>query len=164
MHHALDYIKYPKMKVVTGHGSILQFSIASKKARFPGSLNITNGCSYSDGNSVFYGRIKRDGTLQPYRDAPIELRDAITTINRNPKIAAQEYAKLTSSCCFCQLKLTRADSIFYGYGLHCAKHYDLPFSRSKYRIKQADVKLNSVKVYTNAPYQLNLDLLKTGSR
>lgn len=45
----------------------------------------------------------------------------------DPVLAAKEYAKATSACCFCGIALRNASSVYHGYGPICADNFGLPW-------------------------------------
>lgn len=155
MHTAKQQLEYPKMRMMLQNGKQIMFTIAGSRARFPGSINITNGESFSSANSKFYGRIKKFGTLQVYRDAPVNLEFQLELVENDPVAAAKIYGNATSNCCFCNRELTAPDSIANGYGEHCALNYNMPY------VKQARI-IHRFKPIQTEPVQLEFNLLKAG--
>ena len=110
-----------------------RLNVASDRAKVPGSLNVIDGVPTpwgSDERPPWYGRVLRDGTYQPSRDAngkaePITER--LVALARDPAKAARESAKLTGRCIFCNTSLSAGPSTAVGYGETCASNYGLPW-------------------------------------
>jgi hypothetical protein len=129
LHNAQDAKKWPKLRVqyeTLQTRYKVQFSVAGQNAKFPSSINITDGMPY--GQSMFYGRII-DGELQMNQHvlrqlAPnrIEaLQKLMIAMAKNPldelKIQGQNYGH----CCCCGRELTNPKSIANGIGPICAE-------------------------------------------
>ena len=120
---AADKLKYPRIKLVVDDNS-LQLSRAGETARFPGSINVTDGGPY--GNNVWYGRVV-DGEWQPSRRCEDWLTNWLIRFAANPAKVAKEYGSMSGFCCFCNKPLTDDRSVTEGYGPVCAKSWDLPW-------------------------------------
>lgn len=119
-------LKYPKIHLRPEPSTPIRLSRAGSRARFPGSVNVTNGAPYGDPDSRFYGRILTDGTFQAGRDLTPAVRAALTALADDPVSAASEHGHRTGACCFCNRELTDPRSVHVGYGPVCADHYGLP--------------------------------------
>ncbi len=121
-------LKWPKIRLVMDSGSKLVLSIAGMKARFPGTVNLTDGSKYGDPNGVFYGRIMQDGKFQPNARAMDHVEEvALFLMNfcMDPHAVAHAHGQKTGNCCFCAKDLTDKRSVAAGYGPVCAEHYGL---------------------------------------
>ena len=120
-------LKWPTITLALGvEERPLVLTRAGKSAKYPGSVNVKvktyNGYDW-------LGRVLEDGTWMPGRlaeDYPI-LEDFLRQFAESPAEIAAEYGKKTGRCCFCNLKLSDARSLFVGYGKTCAGHYNLPY-------------------------------------
>ncbi len=119
--------KRPKIHFLID-GKEFKLSVAGSKARFPGTVNVTDSYRY-------YGRIHPDGRYEPSKGYTREIHDMVLKvlheIAADPAKAAAEYGKKTGRCCFCSLPLTDARSLMVGYGKICAGHYCLPWNVSE---------------------------------
>lgn len=108
----------------------IRLSVSGEQSRFPGTVAVTS-VQQGDGYRNFYGRICKDGTFVPGRDATADNLPSIVAILRrlaaDPAGTACEHGKLTGNCCFCSLPLTDGFSVDAGYGPICAKKYSLPW-------------------------------------
>jgi hypothetical protein len=113
------HLKHPAI-VLNG----VKFSLASERAKVPGSVNVLN---YN--TKEWYGRILHDGKFVPgYRTEMTDsVAETMVKLADDPIKAASEYGRLTGRCCFCNLPLTDDRSTFVGYGPICAKHFGLPW-------------------------------------
>lgn len=102
----------------------LRLSLASERARVPGSVNVVG-----DPSGTWFGRILADGAFEhsPRDTTPPEVTDLLTRFACDPAGVAAEHGKLTGKCCFCNLPLTNDRSTAVGYGPTCAKNYGLPW-------------------------------------
>ena len=127
MHGAKEHIKYPKIRLEP-EGLKIQLSVAGEKAKFPNSINITDGKPYGESN--FYGRIHADGTTEynkvfgPVRQNDINM--ALELFADDPIAYAKLYSNATGNCMFCCRELTDPQSVGVGYGPICAENYNLP--------------------------------------
>ena len=115
--------KYPRIKVSV-EDRPLSLSRAGDRAKFPGSINVTDGKRYGD--NVWYGRIK-DGQWEPSRKCETWITEWLLKFATNPASVAAEYGKMTGFCCFCNKSLTDDRSISVGYGPVCADSWALPW-------------------------------------
>jgi hypothetical protein len=124
---ARKHLKRPSIVLACDQVGELRISVAGQYAKVPGSLNVATNASY--GQSVWYGRIKVDGSFEPsYRTAtPATLLPLLRKFAARPAETAAEHGKLTGRCCFCDRRLTDERSTAVGYGGTCAKHYGLPW-------------------------------------
>ena len=119
-------LKYPKLWLDTD-GVVIRLSKAGGNARFPGSINVTNGVRYGDPDSKFYGRIHTDGNFEPGRDHTADVSRVLVRFNDNPTDFATTYGHKTGNCCFCGRQLTDPRSVGVGYGPVCADNWGLPW-------------------------------------
>ena len=129
-------VKYPKLTFETPDGRTLQLSRAGDRAKFPGSINVTDGRRY--GENIWYGRIV-DGEFRLSRDADDEVTDFLTALAKDPKGFAKAYGVKTGNCCFCNAKLTTDDSNAVGYGPVCAKNWGLPWGKAATKAATTEV-------------------------
>ena len=109
MHAAQQHVNHPKLRLKMDEGFPLHITVAGNKAKFPGSLNLTDDGPY--GNNTWYGRIDaRTGkvafgqfTKQVFKDRVL---DTLTVFQSDPAKYAALYGKETGACCFCGLALT----------------------------------------------------------
>ena len=127
MHTARLHIEWPKIRLQCldnlSMDMTIQLSIAGNKAKFPNSINITNGKPFGEGK--FYGRILTDGQLKLRIESDIIERE-LELFAENPTGYAKLYSNATGNCMFCTRLLTDPQSVAVGYGPICANHYDLP--------------------------------------
>jgi hypothetical protein len=64
-----------------------------------------------------------------------DFKKSLYFLNDCPQEAAKNYGRLTGRCCFCQLPLTRSESIAAGYGPVCAGNYGLQWGVEKLEFK-----------------------------
>lgn len=114
-------LKYPKVRVVV-NGNPLVLSRAGSNAKFPGSINVTDGGPF--GNNIWYGRISGD-EWKPSGKREQWVSDWLQAFASNPAQVAADYGKMTGYCCFCNQQLTDDRSVGVGYGPICAKHWGL---------------------------------------
>lgn len=115
--------KRPKIRFFIGETEFT-LSVASSKAKFPGTINVNGG--------FWYGRIHQDGRYELSsrieQSAHEPIIKALLEVAADPAKAAAEYGKKTGRCCFCALSLTDERSLNVGYGAICAKNYRLPWN------------------------------------
>lgn len=132
---AHEKLKYPKITVEI-EGIKFQISRAGDKAKFPGSLNITDGGRY--GSNVWYGRIHKDGKLEASHSMTGDIRKRLDHLNSDPAKFAAVYGQLTGSCCFCNSPLSTDESTTVGYGPVCAKNWGLPWTKAEVAAAKAE--------------------------
>ncbi len=121
-------LKWPKIRLVMDSDRKLVLSIAGPNARFPGTINLTDGSKYGDPDGIFYGRIMQDGKFQPNARAMSYVEEvALFLMNfcMDPHAVAHAHGQKTGNCCFCAKDLTDKRSVSAGYGPVCAGHYGL---------------------------------------
>ena len=108
----------------------LRLTVATQRAKVPGSINVVSAQSYDD----WYGRVTQDGQYQPSRKyAPATITAiglALKAMADDPAAAAGAYGKLTSRCCFCGRRLGEGEderSVEVGYGPVCASRFGVPW-------------------------------------
>ena len=116
MYRAKENLKYPKIHLTTEDNLHVQISIAGQRARYPLSINVTDGGRYPDNR--YYGRIHPAGRYEPSRSVPASVT------------MAADHGHASGSCCFCNRELTHRHSLATGYGPVCAKNYGLPHGGS----------------------------------
>jgi hypothetical protein len=97
-------------------------SLAGIKARFPGSVNVTNEKRYED--STWYGRIVA-GRLRAGNLAFNGLHACLVGFVSDPERAAAAFTEAQRGrCCFCGTKIKKGS-----YGPTCAKKYGMPYTK-----------------------------------
>lgn len=99
-------------------------------ARYPGSINVTNGMPFGDPHGEFYGRIHKDGRFEPGRSCTDVVTGVLIAINSNPAKIAAAYGIKTGNCCFCSTPLSDERSTSVGYGPICAGRFALPWGET----------------------------------
>ena len=128
---AAKRLKVPAVELsIPETGVVVRVNVATARAKVPGSLTITGGRD-DIGERPWYGRILRDGTFQPSREAPVGLAKRLAQFAADPARIAAEHGKLTGRCCFCRLALTDGRSTAVGYGETCAANWGLPWGKAK---------------------------------
>jgi hypothetical protein len=140
-------LKFPAVVLdVPGYEDGVRISRAGARAKFPGTLNVTNGAKDdSEYGRTWFGRVGLDGKYAPSRDATPEIAAALKAFAADPVKVATAYGrvkrsqievrnadgtvgfKLVGQCCFCRKALTDERSTDVGYGKICAGHYGLPW-------------------------------------
>jgi len=127
---AATKLKYPKLKL---HNPEICLSYAGGRARYPGTITVTNGKGYGNAANHYYGRIDTFGTFiqSPYNSiTPEKLKiilEFLKELNSNPLLVALTYAKATGNCMFCGRLITTNESLTVGYGPICAENWGLPW-------------------------------------
>jgi len=130
-------LKWPKVALVyemdksgrshPQHKKVL-IKVQGPNSRSPGALALVVdgvgycGCIHLD-HTVFFNR-----AAAGVKDALLAL---MIEFNKDPKKMASDHGKLLSSCCYCRLPLSTAESLAVGYGDTCAKHWGLPWGKIK---------------------------------
>ena len=122
-------LKYPKIKVNIGQDNKLVMYLAGVRSKNLGGIEINNGYSFGDPDSIFYGRVLPNGAVQfTYRAVSNPaIADTINAIIADPIGTAKVIGQRTGHCIFCSRELTDAKSIFHGYGPVCAENFGLPW-------------------------------------
>jgi hypothetical protein len=130
---AAAHLKRPAVVLAVpgvGNGE-LRLTVAGAKAKQPGTVNVTD--TEADWDSrTWYGRIQRDGTYQPSRDAngtSQAITEKLRALAKDPVGVASEFGRLTGRCCFCNRALSDERSTAVGYGGTCADHFGLPWGK-----------------------------------
>jgi hypothetical protein len=118
--------EWPKVRLAF-HEHPLHLSVAGEKARYPNSVNLTDGGSY--GQNKWYGRIGADGTFTPAEAArnlsPKDKQEFWGLLARMRDGEAEEvfaeFGKRFGVCCICGRELTNSDSVKVGIGPICRK-------------------------------------------
>jgi hypothetical protein len=106
-------------------GDEICISQAGDRAKFPGSLNVTDGRPF--GMNVWYGRIYQDGAFEPSRASSDTVLDFLKKFAADPVETAARYGRRTGNCCFCNRPLSDERSTTVGYGPICAETWSLPW-------------------------------------
>lgn len=119
-------LRFPKVAFRVGDRT-LQLTVATERARYPGSLNVKD---YLDG--TWYGRVHKDGRWEVSLGmSEMGISDNIVTslqtFAKDPAGVAAAYGLRTGNCCFCCKALTTDNSTEVGYGPICAENYHLPW-------------------------------------
>ena len=173
MHHAKQHMQYPKcvLEPVDGNKMKIQLSIAGNNAKFPNSINITDGKPY--GSSTFYGRIRKDGQVMWNSKIAAGLQSRVNTelskFADDPAAYASMQGKAYGNCMFCRRELTNPQSLAVGYGPICAEHYNLPHgdlkqvdavAASQIELDIAELDLESIDPNTIEPMTLEERVLQ----
>jgi hypothetical protein len=125
-------LKYPAIVLsVPGTDMSLRLSIASPKARVPGSITVLDAAKGDEGRE-WLGRITVDGQYQPSSKINGRTEAIVSRLRAfaaDPAKVAAEHGKLTGSCCFCNRTLKDERSTAVGYGATCADHWNLPWGK-----------------------------------
>ena len=131
---AKQHLKHPKIRLFVetpGKPLLTQklvLSIAGHGAKFPGSVNVTDGGPY--GQSQFFGRIRLEGVYDPAPSNRPEITEFLQEFSADPARIAGEQGRLLGRCCFCDQALSDGRSTSVGYGPICADHWDLPWGNA----------------------------------
>tara|TARA_Y100001972_G_scaffold128887_1_gene192427 strand:+ start:532 stop:948 length:417 start_codon:yes stop_codon:yes gene_type:complete len=114
--------KWPKIRLVAAEGRRIVLSLSGDKARYPGSVNITDGRPY--GSNTWYGRIVA-GRLRGGSGAFPGLYKVLADFITDPERAAGAFVEAQRGrCCFCGRKVKKG-----AYGPDCANKYGLPYTK-----------------------------------
>lgn len=122
-----ENLKWPRIVFPLPNGGRIQFSLAGPNAKFPGTLNITDGGSYE--NNTFFGRVLKDNTINwaRYGDWSETTKEQIRKLVNEPINECKVYGQQHSWCCFCGTEITSKSSLAVGYGPICAENWGLPW-------------------------------------
>jgi len=121
---ASAWLKRPRLTVQVGEAPVVRFALAGHKARFPGTVNVTDDTGFG---GKFYGRIHLDGRFQPTVSCTEDVLNAVCETAADPITVAAEHGRRTGCCAFCARDLTDERSTIHGYGPICAKKWSLPW-------------------------------------
>jgi hypothetical protein len=133
-------LKFPAIELnIPETGVVVRVNVATARAKVPGSLTITGARQGETGERPWYGRVTKEGVLQPSREAPQGLGKRLAEFAADPAKVAREYGRLTARCCFCRLPLggdnpnspSGRKSLAVGYGQTCAANWGLPWGEEK---------------------------------
>ncbi len=113
--------RYPKIRMNTDNGKLV-ISRAGANARFPGSLNLTDGRPFGD--NEWYGRIVT-GIFQTSKKCASWVVAIVQGLESDPEGTAANYGRLSGNCCFCGRDLEDERSTSVGYGPVCADKWGL---------------------------------------
>lgn len=123
---AKEKLKFPKIRLMVGIDLPVVASLAGPTAKFPGTVNITDGRSF--GSNKWYGRVTPDGAWSPGSVAYPELEkvaNLIEELGNDPIKTVIAYGAVSGNCSFCGKSLTDEKSTAVGYGPVCAKKWGL---------------------------------------
>lgn len=123
---ARTHLRHPAIVLATPSSGLVRISVASAAARVPGSLNVTAQDDFVDGRRRWFGRVLQTGVFDQREGGP-EIAAQLQRFAANPAQVAQESARLTGRCCFCNRPLDDERSTAVGYGPICADHFGLPW-------------------------------------
>lgn len=113
-------------------GGGIRISVASERAKFPGSLNVTALDRTILGDygpsRAWYGRVHTDGRFECSGRAAndvVAIAGKLAAFAADPAGVAAEYGRLTGCCCFCNRPLKDERSTAVGYGKVCATRFGL---------------------------------------
>ena len=118
---AAGSLKWPKLRLATTTGEPVAIGRAGENARYPHSLNVTDGAPY--GQNQWYGRITTDGRAMLKRDVPEGVTDLLNRLEHDPKATLEVVGKQTGTCGCCGRELTNPDSVAAGIGPICASSW-----------------------------------------
>jgi hypothetical protein len=126
---ARGHLKFPAIVMsVPAADRLVRINVAGPKAKHPGTLNVTSGEKPEYERRTWYGRVMKDGSYVPSKDAgPLAqaISERLKAFAADPAGIAAEHGKLTGRCCFCNIHLSDKRSTAVGYGKTCAAHYGL---------------------------------------
>lgn len=123
-------------RIVLAHGEDrVVLSRATDRSKAPGSVNITDGGAFGD--NVWYGRIARDGTVQPSQHYS-KVLPLIAALALAPEHVAGQHGVATGTCCFCARPLSDKRSRSVGYGPICAQKYGMTYGEVSSEVEAAD--------------------------
>ena len=114
-------LKWPKLYLATDDGERVTISRAGSGARYPHSLNVTDGKPY--GENQWFGRITTDGKAQLKKDTPQGVLDLLAELERDPQETVRVVGKRIGHCGVCGRELTNPESIANGIGPICAERF-----------------------------------------
>jgi hypothetical protein len=121
-------VNYPRVTFdIPERNAFIVLSLCGEKSRTPGAVNVTNGEAFGSVENRFFGRVNRDGTFTPGRDATPLVGKVLSEMANDPAGFAARYGKKSGRCCFCNAELTDERSTTVGYGKICAAHWGLPW-------------------------------------
>ena len=140
---ARTHLRHPAIVMaLPSNGSLIRISVAGPSARVPGSLNVTAQDDFVDGRRRWFGRVLQTGVFDQREGGP-EIAAQLQRFAANPAQVAQESARLTGRCCFCNRPLDDERSTAVGYGPICAAHYHLPWGEDSTAIINTQTQINN---------------------
>lgn len=138
---AFAFLKYPKLTIpdATLPGRKVFFHRASARSRTPGWIICSNGKKPPE--YYIYATVDLAGEGQIVHNIPASIKTAIRKVAANPVEAASAVGRATGVCSFCNLSLTHATSLHYGYGPICADKYGLPWDGDRTVAMSKEVEL-----------------------
>lgn len=110
-------LKHPKVRIETSDATPVVLSIAGQRARFPGSLNVTDSPRFG---GEFFGRISRAGEADARLQRRQDVLDALRQLADDPESALAAYGQRTGNCGICGRFLSNSESVERGIGPICA--------------------------------------------
>ena len=117
-----EELKWPKFRLLTADGQRVVLSLAGDRARFPGSINVTDGGRYPD--NKWFGRISIEGDFDPSR-TPQDVVDTLKALDADPEAEWKVQGIRTGECGICGRELTDPVSVERGIGPVCASRVGL---------------------------------------
>tara|TARA_R100001510_G_C7617738_1_gene179438 strand:+ start:33 stop:731 length:699 start_codon:yes stop_codon:yes gene_type:complete len=118
-------LKSPKFIISSPDGKTeIKVAKATARSKFHGSFTVASPVF----GEAFFGTLK-DGKFSPTRQATDEVIDLINDFAADPAGVAASHGHRTGNCCFCNRKLTTAESTAVGYGATCAANFGLPWGK-----------------------------------
>ena len=114
----------PRIKLECEIGPVV-LTRAGDRSKQPGTINITDGRPF--GENTWYGRVLRNGDVQPSYSWQSEIASLLAELAAAPEKVAGQHGIATGECCFCARALSTAESRSVGYGPICANKYGLPW-------------------------------------
>ena len=124
----------PRIVLEHSEGRVV-LSRATERSKAPGSINITDGGAFGD--NVWYGRIARDGSVQPSQHYS-KVLPLIAALALDPAHVAGQHGVATGNCCFCARALSDKRSRSVGYGPICAEKYGMAYGKVSSEVEAAD--------------------------
>lgn len=125
-----EHLKHPKVRLLVGDQQLM-LSVAGQKAKFPNSINVTDGGKF--GANQWFGRIGLDGLFSPAKSVDGvslgKVEEALREFSADPAGVSARYGKLVGVCCFCGMALEDERSTEVGRGPVCSKNYGLPWGK-----------------------------------
>ncbi len=102
----------------------IRISVASKKARVPGSITVTTAHKNFD-HRTYLGWIDLDGTVRVTDEHALH---TLLRLAADPLAVLSSEGRRTGICAICSRTLTDQKSVERGYGPACARKFDLPLT------------------------------------
>lgn len=120
-----ETLQFPKINLETAGGQRVRLSRAGAQSKNPGRIHVTDGAPY--GESIYFGYIDLDGKFFESGKRHEGVFELLSKMEADPTAIASAYGHRHGSCCFCNRKLTKGESVAVGYGPICADKFGLPW-------------------------------------